>query len=246
VTPVDMQEFWDARAREDAYYFIDNTGRYRDADLDRFWASGSQSLDMMLDMLDARIEPSDSVVEIGCGVGRVTRVLADRSSQVRAFDVSKEMIERARELNPHLDNVEWIVGDGRSLDPIPDESATVAHSFVVFQHIPDPEITLNYIREMGRVLRPGGWAFFQISNAPAIHEKRPPLKRLWHWLNGLVGRAPRGQSNPAWRGSAVSLDRLESVASDAGMEIERVEGEGTQFCFVRLRKGQSSPSLPPA
>ena len=45
-------------------------------------------------------------------------------------------------------------------------------SHVVFQHIPDPPITLNYVREMGRVLRPGGWALFQVSNDPTIHQ--PP------------------------------------------------------------------------
>jgi SAM-dependent methyltransferase len=241
VAPVDMREFWDARAREDPYYFIDNTGRYREADLERFWANGARDLDRMLEAVGGTIEPSDSVVEIGCGVGRMTRVLAERSAHVCALDVSEEMIERARELNPHLENVEWLVGDGRSLAGIPDQSATVAHSFVVFQHIPDPEITLGYVHEIGRVLKPGGWAFFQISNDPEIHRRRPALARFRHWLKALVGRAPRGQSNPAWRGCTIELERLRSVAAEAGMTVERVVGEGTQFCFVRVRKEGAQP-----
>ena len=35
-----MQRFWDARAREDAFYFVDNTLNYRAPDLERFWAGG--------------------------------------------------------------------------------------------------------------------------------------------------------------------------------------------------------------
>jgi SAM-dependent methyltransferase len=231
-----MKRFWDARAREDPFYFVDNRLRYREPDLERFWADGREALDKMLELLDVRISPRDSIVEIGCGVGRITRFLAQRGGQVRALDVSAEMLDRARELNPGLDNVEWIVGDGESLAPIETKSADVCHSFVVFQHIPDPRITLGYVREMGRILRPGGIAFFQLSNRPDVHRKPPVWRRLEHCLLALLARAPQGQANPAWRGSAIDLDELRAVAERAGLEVQRVVGEGTQFCYVRAVK----------
>lgn len=105
------------------------------------------------------------------------------------------MLELAREHNPALDAVEWIHGDGTSLEPLADASADACFSQVVFQHIPDPEITLGYVAEMGRVLRPGG--------------------------------------------SAVELPAL-AAAGSAGMEVERVSGEGTQWCLVLLRHSQSA------
>ena len=52
----------------------------------------------------------------------------------------------------------------------------------------------------------------------------------------LVGRAPRGQRDPAWLGSAVDLDELRAAAADGGTQVERVVHEGTQFCLVLLRK----------
>jgi SAM-dependent methyltransferase len=146
------------------------------------------------------------------------------------------MLEQARRLNRKLENVEWILGDGRTLAPIETASADVCHSFVVFQHIPDPEITLGYVREMGRVLCAGGIAFFQVSDAPEIHRKRAISWRLRSGLKARLGRAPRGQSHPAWRGSSVDLGELRSVALDAGLHPERVVGAGTQYCFVLLRK----------
>jgi ubiquinone/menaquinone biosynthesis C-methylase UbiE len=225
-----MGRFWDARAREDAFYFVDNTGAYRDADLDRFWAEGRRNLDTVLAAVGAEVRPGDTVVDIGCGVGRLTRVLAERAAHVHALDVSAEMLAQARELNAHLTNVTWHHGDGTTLHPIEDGSADAVVSHVVFQHIPDPEITLGYVREMGRVLRPGGWTAFQISNDPSLH--RSKIGRVDR-IRAALGRAPKGQDEPEWLGSAVDLQDLTAAALEGGLDIAQIAGEGTQFCFVR-------------
>ncbi len=146
------------------------------------------------------------------------------------------MLERARQHLGGLDNVELILGDGVSLAPIEDASADACISHVVFQHIPDPEITLGYVREIGRVLRPGGWAAFQISNDPAIHRRRDGIEGLGIRWRALRGRGPRGQADPAWLGSYVELDALRDAAADGGMAVEAISGEGTQLCFVRVRR----------
>ena len=135
---------WDARAQEDLYYFVDSRLTYGDPDHERFWASGPETLELILAELGARIEPADHVVEIGCGVGRLTRALAAAGASVSALDVSPRMLELAATENPQLaERVEWILGDGETLAPIPDASADVCCSHVVFQHIPDPEVTLG-------------------------------------------------------------------------------------------------------
>ena len=227
-----MRDFWDARARENALYFVDNTLDYRSPDADRFWRQGRDALDRILASLGVGLRPSDDVVEIGCGVGRLTRALAERARHVSAIDVSPEMLARARELNPDAESVSWLEGDGTSLAGVADASANACLSHVVFQHIPDPAVTLGYVREMGRVLRPGGWAAFQVSNDPRIH--RPPGAH--RRIAALFRRGPRGRHDPAWLGSAVDLGELAQTAHSAAMEVERVRGEGTQFCLVLLRK----------
>jgi SAM-dependent methyltransferase len=219
----DMGQFWDARAREDAAYFVDNELAYGAPDWEALWARGREHLDVLLDSLGLQVD-GGCVLEIGCGIGRLTHVLAERAERVVALDVSQEMLERAANLG-RSPNVSWCHGDGRSLRGIADASVDAVVSHVVFQHVPDPQITYGYVEEMGRVLRPGGWAAFQVSDDPHVH--RPGRRRPW---------GPRGQRHPAWVGSAVDLGELRAAAARGRLEVERVVGEGTQFCLVALRR----------
>lgn len=236
-----MKDFWDERASEDPFFFVDNRRAYRDTELEAFWAGGEESIDVALGRVGAAVIPDDEIVEIGCGVGRLTRVLAARGRSVRAVDVSERMLARAQELNPQLVNVEWHLGDGVSLAGIENNSADVCNSHVVFQHIPNPEITLGYIKEIGRVLRAGGWAAFEVSTAPDVHRPPPPGRRAGAIARALLKRGPKGQAHPAWLGSSVDIADLRSAARDGGTEVERIVGEGTQYCSVLLRKPDQSP-----
>ncbi|HEV2061260.1 MAG TPA: class I SAM-dependent methyltransferase, partial [Solirubrobacteraceae bacterium] len=172
-----MRRFWDARAREDAFHFVDNREPYKDADPDRFWREGERDLDTLLSSVDVTVRPEDVVLDLGCGVGRLTRVLAARAAHVIALDVSPEMLRRAQELNDGLGNVTWLLGDGESLTGVEDASLDGAVSHVVFQHIPDPKVTLGYVEELARVLKPGGWAAFGLSTDPEVHRPPPPERR---------------------------------------------------------------------
>ncbi len=115
-----MEQFWDAKAREDAFWFVDSRLRYHDADQQAFWAGGEDALGALLGALDVRLPPSSVIVDIGCGLGRLTRPLARDAARVIALDVSKEMLTQARELNRDLQNVDWVHGDGESLRPVSD------------------------------------------------------------------------------------------------------------------------------
>jgi SAM-dependent methyltransferase len=222
-----MRRFWDARAREDATFFAVGSGGGHGHDVERLWLEGERALDELLALLGARIWPGDTMIDLGCGVGRLTRALAARCAFVHAIDVSPEMLARAEPLNAHLPNVQWHQGDGVSLVPLESEAADGLISHGVFQHLPDPAIAYGYVAEIGRVLRPGGWAGLEVSNDPEAH--REPRRRL----GGLLRR---GRRDAARLGAPVELDALRAAAAAAGLEVTRVTGAGTASCCVRLER----------
>lgn len=235
-----MEQYWNERAQEDPFHYVDNREVLGAPNQESFWAAGEQVIDQLFEDLDISLRGDEKVLELGCGIGRLTRAIAHRVASVDALDVSEVMLSHAREYNPELQNVQWIHCDGATLAPLADASFDAFISFVVFQHLPDPNLTYGYIREIGRVLRPGGWAAFQVSNDPKIHARPTGLARVRASVRRVLKIGPRTE-HEAWRGSAVDLSELELAANRGGLQVERIENPGTLFCFVLARRvpGQS-------
>jgi SAM-dependent methyltransferase len=75
-------------------------------------------------------------LEIGCGVGRMTRMMARIFRSVTAVDVSTEMVERAKTHLKGLDNVTVVWGMALPFQRWRKHPFDFAFSFIVFQHIP--------------------------------------------------------------------------------------------------------------
>ena len=222
-----QQRYWDERARENALFYVDTGVGYDDPDVDAFWRRGEEVVERMASQTGLTIGADEAVVDIGCGVGRLTRALAARAGHVYGLDISAEMLARAREHNADLQNVTWVHGTGRDLAGIDDRSVDGCFSHVVFQHIPDPSVTLSYIRDMGRVLRPGGWALFQVSTDHAVHRRRGLRARV----RGLLG-----DREDAWWGSPADVEDVRRAAADGGVTVETVLDEGSQYTTVLGRR----------
>jgi SAM-dependent methyltransferase len=186
------------------------------------------------------------MLEIGCGIGRMTKYFAGRVRHVTGLDVSEEMIRQARENLHACPNVRLDVGTGIDLAEYPDASFDFVFSYIVFQHIPDANVTLTYIREAGRVLRPGGSFYFQVNTLPRMGTLRAALGRLKRTilgstrsrLPGDMTNGPRDLDHPAWQGSRVILAQVEAAAAAGGMRVDRTEGEGTQYTWVLARRAE--------
>jgi len=105
-------------------------------------------------LTDAALPRGSRVLEVGCGTGAVTRIVANwpRVSAAIGVDLSPVFVAKARELARDLASLTFATADGRSL---PFEAA--CFEAVVFHttlcHVPEPQIMLE---EAVRVLRPGG------------------------------------------------------------------------------------------
>jgi SAM-dependent methyltransferase len=110
----------------------------------------------MLDsyLSEIHFPPKARVLEVGCGTGAVTRVLAGWPSVAEAVgvDPSPIFIAKARELAAALDNLSFAEGDGRALRFAEGEFDTVVFH-TTLTHVLQPDRALA---EAVRVLRPGG------------------------------------------------------------------------------------------
>jgi SAM-dependent methyltransferase len=134
---------------------VDPTTQERLADILELRASDPQQQAIVESYL-SRVEFPDSarVLEIGCGTGAVTRLLAGRPEVAEAVgvDPSPVFVAKAGELATDLGNVVFEQGDGRSLRfSAGDFDVVVVHTTLC--HIPQPDLVLA---EAARVLRPGG------------------------------------------------------------------------------------------
>jgi SAM-dependent methyltransferase len=213
-----MREDWDKRARENAAHYI-RTGS-EDTSEREFFQSGeinvaNEIMPEMLRICGGSRSPLDlHALEIGCGVGRMTRMMARIFGHVTAVDVSPEMIERAKANLRGLDNVTLVLGDGHTLSALPDESHDFAFSFIVFQHIPSAAVIHSYCREVYRVLRPGSLFKFQLQGMDGGMFERPTT----------------------WFGKSFSEADSLRLSEDTGFDFEQSEGAGTQDYWLWFRK----------
>lgn len=94
-------------------------------------------------------EPGRLTLDVGCGEGRVTRDLAELGHRVTGIDASATMIAAARDADPDGD---YVLADAARL-PFADGHADLVVSFMSLMDVDDMP---NVVRELARVLEPGG------------------------------------------------------------------------------------------
>lgn len=109
------------------------------------------------------------VLDVGCGRGVQTQLLARQGAYATGVDVQESVIARARtELahSPVRDRVKFFRGTVQEAR-FPDEHFDAVYSFCVLEHIPDlPEVLLDLHRSM----KPGGWLHATIDSLATIHD----------------------------------------------------------------------------
>jgi SAM-dependent methyltransferase len=119
------------------------------------------------------------VVEFGAGTGRLTRLLAPRVGQLRAFDGAPAMLEVARAALAPWPTVSLELADNARL-PVATGWADLAIEGWSFGHavgwFPDRwrQVVTGYLAEMERVLRPGGCAILLETLGTGSEIPRPP------------------------------------------------------------------------
>lgn len=241
-----LKKEWDALAQENAFHHIASLRETWPQD--EFLLSGETDVAELVDpyLSSAAFATRDKkMLEIGCGVGRMTFAFAKRFARVEAVDISGEMIKRAREMQQSLGvaNVHFQIGSGGDLGEIPSETIDFCFSYIVFQHIPNISVILNYIHEIGRVLKVNGVFRVQVNGYRRIRLPRG-YYLLWgtcatHRLRKYkINTRPHiwfGKLN-GWTGVPITVSEIQEACSMSGLKCTAVTGVGTQFMWVSGKK----------
>ncbi len=217
---------WERYGAMDPYYGVLSEPDFRHSLLDaaareRFFETGRRHVAEMLAAIESLIGADfqyRAALDYGCGVGRLTRPLAERCEHVYGVDVSPSMLREA-ERNAErmgLPNVEWLPAE--QLDEL-SGAYDLVQSFLVFQHIPVREGE-RIFATLVRGLRPGGAGSIQVALRPshppagAFHWTMKTVPFAYNVVNVAQGRA---WSYPHMQMNHYSLNRLGRLLAEAGI-----------------------------
>jgi cyclopropane fatty-acyl-phospholipid synthase-like methyltransferase len=201
---------------------------------DQFFASGQHDLQQAVAITRMRTGLDRSVLEIGCGMGRLSFALADHFGVVLGMDVSPALLERAAALN-HCGNVRFELIEGDRLRPANDHAWDTIFSCEVFHHL-DSKTVAAYIQDAFALLRPGGELVLQVNVTPI---------RLTTRLASLLKRLMYQLGKTHWRGFPIapgfarryhSIADLRRYLTEEGFRIDRlIADKPSQTWFVSTK-----------
>ena len=222
----------------------------RDWTENEFFLNGEEKVENILTKLfnPLGFVPEKKVMlDIGCGIGRMTFAFAKIFREVHGTDISAEMLKRANEKAQNYSNVFLSLSSGKGLGQCGTHFFDFCISHLVFTHIPDENIIFEYIKEMGRILKPGGLFRFDLSNyrmdnisrkiygVVAKFYKNVDL-RLKIFEKRLLDHDGRIFQFETTKGAAVEMKKLKSVLKFAKLDPLQIKGRGTRIMLVEGRK----------
>lgn len=188
-----QKDLWNKLAQSNSKYYI-NSNKGKGITEQEFWESGEQEFRTHI-WNDDLLKPCQTMLDIGCGIGRITQFMRTMANLVIGTDISGEMIKQAKKRFP---DITFIETDGYTL-PLEDNSVDVAFSYLVFQHMKDREMVESNLKEVQRILKPTG--IFK------VRIRTDYVKHMSHW----------------WAGVNYSEAEIRRICEDMGYTVVKAE-----------------------
>lgn len=209
----------------------------RDAKWDAVLASGREDLAIGMELSQMQTGMDRTVVEIGCGLGRVSQALAQHFGRVIALDVAPALLQQARQNNSNPAIQFELIDGNRLLCPAGSAVDTV-FSYEVLYILP-PATFRQYVHDSLALLEPGGEFVFQMNLMPLRWTTRLSYAiRSVLWRCGV--KEWRGwPTGPGFRRYAYTERSVCRTLVEAGFDVVRVNTEELQRAWFVARKPKS-------
>ncbi|HEX2943218.1 MAG TPA: class I SAM-dependent methyltransferase [Rhodopila sp.] len=159
------------------------------------------------------IGPRADVLDLGCGIGRMTVALAGKVRSVLGIDVSDAMVREAELRCAGLPNVGLAVTTGADLAPWPDDTFDLVLAVDSFPYLVQAGVAEQHVAEGRRVLRPGGaLAILNLSYCGDARRDREDAT-VWAIRHGLQLRVCDDHPFRLWDAAAYILVADETDSS---------------------------------
>lgn len=245
---------WEEKARQNPLWAVMSVDEFAGAggdpsswspdQLALFFDKGRTLFDVFLrpSLQRARILPGQGfIVEYGSGMGRILRSVRDAGYRCAGVDISDTMLQHSRRLVPEVQELHLLRRDGGV--PLQDGEADYVYSYAVLQHVARTSLVRRAVREMCRVLKPGGLLRLQFQpgsmpfGAPpragtrALNFERSSLTFRWvslqrRWrVPEWVPRLPlvRLQGHNNWGGVPLRWETMRSFLEAGGVRLLSLE-----------------------
>jgi 2-polyprenyl-3-methyl-5-hydroxy-6-metoxy-1,4-benzoquinol methylase len=185
--------------------------------------------------------PELSLLEVGCGGGRMTWVLADAFGQVVAADISDAYIKLAEQYCKKP-NVIFRTISGNDLDALRDRVYDVVFSYEVFHHL-ERHVLERYVSDIHVLLRQGGTFVLELNTTPMRLLTR--ISIIFRYALHLAGKRHwRGwPTSPYFARIPYSAETIHGILTRAGFQVQKVLQPGKpQTWFVATTSAPSPPS----
>ena len=215
---------------------LDMSGAWGTIDAKVYNLLVGRALAKIFDQMCDRFAPTEglhagmTLLDVGCGAGHLVAALGRRYPDLvlTGVDLSKEMIRRAEDATRGLPNVSVRVADALDLG-FPDQSFDFALSIASIKHWPN---RVAGLREMLRVLRPGGRAFVMEVNRNATKAEIMGFARRWRFAVWPMPHLFALHFKRFITTLGLTADELDAFCSKAGFSDVKAETIENYFSVV--------------
>lgn len=243
MSTINSDKAWKKYGKENPYYGVLTDDKYKGQSLSeeskkQFFDAGKEYAERVFRLVHKHVDPEfnpKSVLDFGCGTGRLTIGFAPNADRVVGIDISEGMLLEARANSESMGHghIEYYLSDDK-LSAVANDQFDLVNSYIVLQHI-NVERGMKIIQELIDKIKPEGIGVLQLNYACN-------KTRKWEFVDYFRYRIPlvhgilnvmQGQpySAPLMQMNTYNMNDVFHIMQNSGIKKSHVSFEDHGTCW---------------